>query len=109
MLYQMEQIRQGLRRMILITLQIDNTRPLMQHPFLVPFLYGIGDFPHEGMPFSQENVITDTDNFRKKRNHISCFANRFSVRDLGFFFVQVLNGQPEKIGRGRKKNRVLVD
>ena len=95
----MNQIRQALRRMVNVALQIDHVGPLMQHALLKTFLHRGRHFAHVTVPLAEIHVIADADDLGHERNHVRRLAHRFAVRDLRFFLVQIREAQAQRVRR----------
>ena len=97
-------VGKALRRMVNVTLQVDERRLLLQDSVLVSLRHRV----HEGflvsMTLSDIHVIPDSDDIRHKGNHVRGFSHCFAMRDLALLLIQILYLQSEQVaGRAEGK------
>ena len=56
-----------------------------------------GYLVHVGVAFADVHIVTDTDYVCHEGDHVGCFTNSFTVSNLRFAFVQILNFQTQQI------------
>ena len=93
----MESICHNLGGMVDIALQVNEGRALFEHAVLITFGNRIHKGVHVGITLADVHIIADTDNVCHERNHISGFADGFSVGNLRLAFVQILYFQTEQV------------
>ena len=52
------------------------------------------------MAFADEHVVADTDHVSHEGNHVGGLTDGFTVGDLGFLFIQVVDGQAQQVAGG---------
>ena len=98
----MESIRHNLSGVIDIALQVDKGGTLFEHAVLIAFGNRIHKSVHVSIALTDVHIVADTDNVCHERNHISGFADGFSVGNLRLAFVQILYFQTEQVTSRRK-------
>ena len=91
----MEHICHALGRMVNIALEIHESRALFQDSVFISLFYGISHFVHISISFSDVHIVPDSDHVCHEGDHVGCLPHSFTVSDLGFSFIQILNFKSE--------------
>jgi hypothetical protein len=76
------QIRDRLRGMIHIALQVDHAGPLMQHALVKTVLHRARHGAHVRVARAEKHVVANPDDLGQERDHVRRFAYGFAVGDL---------------------------
>ena len=100
MLLQPGEVGHRLGRVVDVALQIDQSRTLRQNAIGKTVVERSANFTHVGVTSTEEHVVADTDRISAEGNHVSGFANGFTVGDLRLAFVEILLAETEQVQSG---------
>ena len=95
-------ISHTLSRMVDIALEVYQSRLLLQHAGFIALGNCIDYIVHVGIAFADIHVIANADDVCHEGNHVRGFTYGFTVSNLTFAFVKILDFQTEQVARGSK-------